>query len=152
MSNRNRTTRTPATTTTTHELDTTTTTTTPTQAEVDTTTPATVEVAPVDTPAEPIALVYDKQIGIIGHLRTQLANPQGISKVEMVALLATLFPNRDTLGMAVTVQIQLGRLQKKYGKILSAKVEGRGRVYGWEATFAPVVTPEVAPAEIVAAA
>jgi hypothetical protein len=95
------------------------------------------QVAPVETPApsSPLAMVYDKQIGIIGHLRTALSNPGGVTKGEMNVRLAQLFPDRDPMGMATTVQIQLGRLQKKYGKISSVMVENRGRVYGWEATL-----------------
>lgn len=77
------------------------------------------------------ALVYHPTIGIIGHLRTQLWDPNGTTKQEMLVLLTQLFPGRDPYGMSVTVQIQLGRLQRKWGKIVSTKVDGRGRVYGF---------------------
>jgi hypothetical protein len=129
---------------------------TPATEQVETTATEQVTPAPVET--TPVAIVYDKQIGIIGHLRTALGNPSGITKGEMNVRLAALFPDRDPMGMATTVQIQLGRLQKKYGKINSVMVEGRGRVYGWEATLevaqpAPAVAEQVAPVteEVIAA-
>lgn len=105
----------------------------------------TVETAPA---AKLEALVYDKQIGIIGHLRSALNNPAGVTKGEMNVRLVQLFPGRDPMGMATTVQIQLGRLQKKYGKIISVMVTGRGRVYGFEATLANPAPVVVEAAEV----
>jgi hypothetical protein len=129
-------------------------------AAPETSTPVTEQVAPTTeakVETTPVAIVYDKQIGIIGHLRTALGNPSGITKGEMNVRLAALFPDRDPMGMATTVQIQLGRLQKKYGKISSVMVEGRGRVYGWESTLevaqpAPAAPVADQPAEEVIAA
>lgn len=106
----------------------------------------TVDQAPVETTATLEALVYDKQIGIIGHLRSRLWDPNGTTKGEMLVRLQSLFPDRDPMGMATTVQIQLGRLQKKYGKIISVSVDKRGRVYGFEATLTVGGATPAAPA------
>ncbi len=94
-------------------------------------------------PATLVALVYDPAIGIIGHLRSNLWTAQGVSKREMVAKLTVLFPDRDPIGMAVTVGIQLGRLQKKFGKITSYKHATRGRVYGFATHLVPDVSAPV---------
>lgn len=102
-----------------------------------------------DTPL--LAVVYDPHVGIIAHLRNQLWSPNGTTKGEMVTLLTKLFPTRDPYGMAVTVGIQLGRLQKKYGKISSTMVLNRGRVYRFDpvgpqvVTTTPVPTPTPTP-------
>lgn len=89
---------------------------------------------PTTTPTTPTlqGLVYHPIIGIIGNLRTKLWDPNGVTKGEMLTLLTQLFPTRDPYGMSVTVQIQLGRLQRKWGKIVSVVVPNRGRVYGFQ--------------------
>jgi hypothetical protein len=90
----------------------------------------------VEAPVTPtLGVVYHPTLGIIGNLRTMLWQPDGCTKAEVLATLVTLFPDRDPYGMSVTVQIQLGRLQKKWGKIVSQKVDGRGRVYGFATTL-----------------
>lgn len=107
-------------------------------------------VAPEGQTSSLLGVVYDPTLGIIGHLRAALSSPTGITKDEMSTLLGQRFPDRDAYGMRTTVQIQLGRLQKKVGPITSIKVEGRGRVYGWAETLdvAGLTTP--APAVAVA--
>jgi hypothetical protein len=77
--------------------------------------------------------------GVIGTLHQALANPHGTTKREILQTLTDKFPDRDPIGMATTVGIQLSRLQKKYGKIVSRKQSNRGLVYGYERTvqFAP---------------
>lgn len=78
--------------------------------------------------------------GVIGTLHQALSNPYGTTKREILATLTDKFPERDPIGMATTVGIQLSRLQKKYGKIVSRKQGERGLVYGYEATVK--YTPE----------
>lgn len=77
--------------------------------------------------------------GVIGTLHKALLNPYGTTRKEILDHLATKFTERDPLGMATTVGIQLSRLQKKNGKIVSRSQPNRGVVYGYEQTvqFAP---------------
>jgi hypothetical protein len=89
--------------------------------------------------------------GVIGTLHQMLLDPKGCTKKEVLAALTVKFPDRDPIGMATTVGIQLSRLQKKHGKIVSRKQGERGLVYGYEKTvqFAPegsAGTPAPAPA------
>jgi hypothetical protein len=81
--------------------------------------------------------------GVIGTLHQMLLVPAGCTKKEVLAALAVKFPERDVIGMATTVGIQLSRLQKKHGKIVSRKQGERGTVYGYESTvqFAPESSP-----------
>jgi hypothetical protein len=98
--------------------------------------------------------------GIIGTLHQALLTERGTTKKEILATLIEKFPDRDPIGMATTVGIQLSRLQKKHGKIVSRKQDPRGLVYGYEKSvrFAPEVsegtpapdhgaTPVAAPAQ-----
>lgn len=84
--------------------------------------------------------------GIIGTLKAALDTPTGTSRKEILAVLTAKFPDRDPIGMAVTVGIQLSRLQKTTGrKIVSAKVKSRERVYGFEGVVQfPAATPSQA--------
>jgi hypothetical protein len=77
--------------------------------------------------------------GVIATIHQALSAPQGTTKDEVLAILTEKFPDRDPAGMAVTVQAQLNRLQRRYGKIINQEVEGRGKVYGYEASvkFSP---------------
>lgn len=95
-------------------------------------TPTEVQVVP-ETPnyVPTFGVVYHPQIGIIGTLRTMLYQPNGCTKQEVLGVLTTLFTDRCVYGMGTTVQIQLGRLQRKHGPITSVVVPGRGRVYGF---------------------
>jgi hypothetical protein len=93
--------------------------------------------------------------GVIGTIRSMLEQPTGATRAEVLAKLTEKFPTRDPLGMAVTVGIQFSRLAKVGGNISNYKVEGRGRVYGFDKTLVrPAVvaegTPEVpaAPAPV----
>jgi len=72
--------------------------------------------------------------GVIGTLHQMLQVPSGCSKREVLAVLTQKFADRDPIGMATTVGIQLSRLQKKHGKIVSRKQGDRGLVYGYETT------------------
>lgn len=72
--------------------------------------------------------------GVIGTLHQNLLLPQGVTKREILAILTDKFPDRDPIGMATTVGIQLSRLQKKFGKIVSRKQGTRGLVYGYSDT------------------
>jgi hypothetical protein len=81
-----------------------------------------------------------RENGVIGTLHQALLRPAGVTKKEVVAELTAKFPDRDPIGMTTTVGIQLSRLQKKNGKIVSRKQPNRdGLVYGYERTvqFAP---------------
>jgi hypothetical protein len=91
--------------------------------------------------------------GVIGTLRQMLQRPEGATKKEVLASLTEKFPERDPIGMATTVGIQLSRLQKAHGKIVSRKQGERGLVYGFEATvkFAPE-SSEGAPDKVAVAA
>jgi hypothetical protein len=86
--------------------------------------------------------------GVIGTLHQMLMQPNGVTKKEVLAALTERFPDRDPIGMATTVGIQLSRLQKKHGKIVSRKQGERGLVYGYEllVKFAPEAS-EGAPAQ-----
>lgn len=92
--------------------------------------------------------------GIIGTLKNALDTAEGTSRKEILAVLTTKFPDRDPIGMAVTVGIQLSRLAKTTGrKIVSAKVDGRDRVYGFadKVRFPAIVvegTPTTAPVNV----
>lgn len=70
--------------------------------------------------------------GVIGTLHQMLQVESGATKKEVLAALTAKFPERDPIGMATTVGIQLSRLQKKHGKIVSRKQGERGLVYGYE--------------------
>lgn len=91
--------------------------------------------------------------GVIGTLHKMLQAEGGTTKKEVLAALTEKFPDRDPIGMATTVGIQLSRLQKKHGKIVSRKQGERGLVYGYELTvkFQPESSPG-APDKTVAAA
>lgn len=82
--------------------------------------------------------------GVIGTLHQMLSVPQGATKREVLDALTARFPERDPIGMATTVGIQLSRLQKKHGKIVSRK-QPRGMVYGYETSvkFVPEGSPGV---------
>ncbi len=84
-------------------------------------------------------LALKRADGIIGTLKQALTTPAGTSKQEILATLTAKFPTRDPIGMSTTVGIQLSRLQKTAGKIISYKDAARGRVYGFDATL---VIPE----------
>jgi hypothetical protein len=87
-----------------------------------------------------------RENGVIGTLHQMLQVETGCTKREVLAALTEKFPDRDPIGMATTVGIQLSRLQKKHGKIVSRKQGERGLVYGYEKSvkFAPE-TSEGAP-------
>ncbi len=70
--------------------------------------------------------------GVIGTLAAALDTKEGTTRNEILAKLTAKFPDRDPVGMAVTVGIQLSRLAKSTGrKIVNAKIEPRGRIYGF---------------------
>lgn len=84
--------------------------------------------------------------GVIGTIKAALEQPQGTTRKEVLETLTQKFPDRDRDGMAVTVGIQFSRLAKSTGKpITSAKVEGRGRVYGFTDTLVLPKVEAVAP-------
>lgn len=74
--------------------------------------------------------------GVIGTLKQALE--AGTTKKEVLATLTAKFPDRDPIGMATTVGIQLSRLPKSTGREITSVVEeGRGRVYRWVVARAP---------------
>ena len=80
-------------------------------------------------------LAVKRADGIIGTLKQALTDPKGTTKQEVLTTLTAKFPTRDPIGMSTTVGIQLSRLQKTAGKIISYKDAARGRVYGFEANL-----------------
>lgn len=92
-----------------------------------------------DLAARKAANAEKRANGVIGTLHQMLQAERGATKKEVLAALTEKFPDRDPIGMATTVGIQLSRLQKKHGKIVSRKQGERGLVYGYEKTvqFAP---------------
>jgi hypothetical protein len=87
--------------------------------------------------------------GVIGTIRKALENPNGTTRKETLDLLVAKFPDRDPMGMVVTVGIQFSRLAKSTGvPIENYKVEGRGRVYGFSNTLVrPAVVAVGTPAQ-----
>lgn len=79
-----------------------------------------------------------REDGVIGTIKAALAQPDGVTKSEMLAQLQSKFPDRDPMGMACTVGIQFSRLSKTR-KVVNRKLD-RGRVYGFQDT---VQFPEV---------
>lgn len=75
--------------------------------------------------------------GVINTIRTMLR--RGATKGEILTELVTRFPERDAMGMATTVSIQISRLGKKHGGTTKANVAGRGVVY----TFANYTDPNL---------
>lgn len=82
--------------------------------------------------ATKIANAEKRANGVIGTLHQMLMVESGATKKEVLAALTAKFPDRDPIGMATTVGIQLSRLQKKHGRIVSRKQGERGLVYGYE--------------------
>jgi hypothetical protein len=85
-----------------------------------------------DKQARKAANAEKRANGVIGTLHQMLSTETGATKKEVLAALTEKFPDRDPIGMATTVGIQLSRLQKKHGKIVSRKQGERGLVYGYE--------------------
>lgn len=84
--------------------------------------------------------------GVIGNIKQLLDTDKGVTVEEALDHLVTKFPERTRDGMASTVKIQFSRLAKSTGKpITSAKVEGRGRVYGFTDTLVLPKVEAVAP-------
>lgn len=71
--------------------------------------------------------------GVIGTIKSMIDSPTGATVEEMLNALVKKFPERTRDGMTSTVKIQSSRLSKTTGrKIVSANIEGRGRVYKFQ--------------------
>lgn len=114
-----------------------------------------------ETAAKEAAKVDRTSNGVIGNIKAVLESDNGGTVNEILAVLTNKFPERTADGMKSTVKIQTSRLAKTTGrKIVSAEIQGRGRVYKFAdkgeipgervveqaAPEVPAATPTVAPA------